>query len=42
VVAFSLGIFYYAVAFSRSTAHVYEAIEREDWQLPTSDEVTLP
>ena len=42
VVAFSLGIFYYAVAFSRSTAQVYEAIEREDWQLPTSDEVTLP
>jgi amino acid transporter len=42
VVAFSLGIFYYAVGFSRSTAHVYEAIEREDWQLPTSDEVTLP
>ena len=42
VIAFSLAIFYYAVEFSRSTEHVYEAIESEDWQLPGSDEVNLP
>jgi amino acid transporter len=41
VVAFSLGIFYYAVEFSRTKEQVYAAIESEDWQLPTSEEVTL-
>jgi amino acid transporter len=41
VVVYSLIIFYYAVAFSRPTAQVYEAIGSEDWQLPTSPEVRL-
>src|SRR5580765_905613 len=42
VIAFSLGIFYYAVEFSRTKEQVYAAIDNEDWQLPGSNEVTLP
>jgi len=41
VVAFALGVFYYAVDLAMSKEQVQAAIASEDWRLPGDDEVRL-